>query len=232
MTPTVHFQGQTIEADVFHARTLRAASALRAAGVGEGDCVALMLRNGPLALEVMLAARWLGALWCPINWHFKTDEVNYILSDSGARVFVADRELLAGLGGLTVAGRVLSAPPAPIAAGVVFLRYLYAGVAALLFVAWAMFPERRTFPAAMFLLLAIAAGVWGPRWGGDGPPVEGDAVRMMSWNLRRLWGGPDDGGDATLCAVAAIETVAFHEREWTGGTGESIDHIDELRAQP
>ena len=104
MTPTLHFQGQTIEADVFHARTLRAASALRAAGVGEGDCVALMLRNGPLALEVMLAARWLGALWCPINWHFKTDEVNYILSDSGAKVFIADRELLAGLGALAYPG--------------------------------------------------------------------------------------------------------------------------------
>ena len=104
MTPTLHFQGRTIEADVFHARTLRSASALRAAGVGEGDCVALMLRNGPLALEVMLAARWLGALWCPINWHFKTDEVNYILSDSGAKVFIADRELLAGLGALAYPG--------------------------------------------------------------------------------------------------------------------------------
>lgn len=106
---------------------------------------------------------------------------------------------------LTFAGRALSAPPAFVAAGVVFLPYLYSAVAVLLFVAWAVFPDRRTFPATMFLLLAIAAGIWGPRWGGDGPLVEGDAVRVMSWNLRRLWGGPDDGGDATTCVVSAIE---------------------------
>lgn len=34
--------------------------------------VAIMMRNGPNALEVMLATRWIGAQWCPINWHFKT----------------------------------------------------------------------------------------------------------------------------------------------------------------
>ena len=99
MTPTLHFRGRAIGAATFHERYLRAASALRTAGVGEGDCVALMLRNGPEALEVMLAARWLGALWCPINWHFKADEVRYILADSGARVFIVDTALLAGLGG-------------------------------------------------------------------------------------------------------------------------------------
>jgi hypothetical protein len=73
------------------------------------------------------------------------------------------------------------------------------------FFGWAAFPARRTFPATMFVLLSLAAGIWGPRWGGDGPPVEGDAVRMMSWNLRRLWGGPNDGGDATACVISAIE---------------------------
>jgi long-chain acyl-CoA synthetase len=61
-----------------------------------------MLHNGPLALEVMLAARWIGAQWCPINWHFKTDETAYILSDSGAKVFVCDAALLDGLDGLAL----------------------------------------------------------------------------------------------------------------------------------
>ena len=100
MKPTVDFQGVVCDPEVFFQRYLRAASALRAAGVGEGDVVAMMMRNGPAALEVMLATRWIGALWCPINWHFKTDEVQYILSDSGARVFIADADLLAGLPGL------------------------------------------------------------------------------------------------------------------------------------
>ncbi len=97
MKPTVVFQGQTIDPEQVHARTLRAAQVLQHAGVGEGDVVALMMRNSPLALELMLATRWLGALWCPINWHFKTDEVQYILNDSKARVFVVDADLLPGL---------------------------------------------------------------------------------------------------------------------------------------
>ena len=100
MKPTIEFQGQRIDPEVFFQRYLHAASALRAAGVGEGDVVAMMMRNGPNALEVMLATRWIGAQWCPINWHFKTDEVQYILSDSGAKVFIADADLLNSLHGL------------------------------------------------------------------------------------------------------------------------------------
>ena len=53
------------------------------------------MRNGPTTLEVMLAARSIGALWCPINWHYKSEEVHHILDDSGARVLVVDAALWA-----------------------------------------------------------------------------------------------------------------------------------------
>ena len=43
-----------------------------------------MLYNRPEWLELMLACRRLGAYWCPINWHYKADEVRHILADSGA----------------------------------------------------------------------------------------------------------------------------------------------------
>ena len=97
MKPTVEFQGEQIDAERFFQRYQRAAVALRAAGVGEGDVVALLMRNGTDLLELMLAARWIGALWCPINWHFKADEVQYILNDSAAKVLIADTALLDGL---------------------------------------------------------------------------------------------------------------------------------------
>ena len=97
MKPSLDFEGQHIAAEDFFQRYQRAAVALRAAGVGEGDVVALLMRNGPDLLELMLAARWIGALWCPINWHFKADEVQYILSDSGAKVLIADAALLESL---------------------------------------------------------------------------------------------------------------------------------------
>ena len=97
MKPTLEFEGQHIDAESFFHRYQRAAVALRAAGVGEGDVVAMLMRNGPGLLELMLAARWIGALWCPINWHFKADEVQYILNDSGAKLLIADAVLLDAL---------------------------------------------------------------------------------------------------------------------------------------
>ena len=97
MRPTLVFQGQTIAPEDFEQRWQRSAAALAAAGVREGDVVALLMRNCPEAIELMLATRHLGALWCPVNWHFKHDEVQYILNNSGAKVLIADATLLAAL---------------------------------------------------------------------------------------------------------------------------------------
>ncbi len=56
--------------------------------------VALMLRNEPVVLELMLATRWIGARWCMINTHLKSDEVSHILRDSGAKVLVVHADLV------------------------------------------------------------------------------------------------------------------------------------------
>lgn len=100
MRPTIVFKGQAIAPDEFGRRVLCSAAALRSAGVGDGDVVAMLMYNSPEAMEIMVAARHLGAQWCPVNWHYKTDEVRFILADSGAKVFVADAMLLAALDGL------------------------------------------------------------------------------------------------------------------------------------
>jgi long-chain acyl-CoA synthetase len=96
MRPTVVFEGRVEPPEVFFERYRRSAAALEAAGVREGDVVALMLPNSPAMLELTLATRWIGALWCPINWHLKALEVAQILADSEARVFIVDERLLAG----------------------------------------------------------------------------------------------------------------------------------------
>src|SRR4249919_61889 len=100
MRPTIVFEGQTLAPDDFEQRWRRSASMLRSAGVGDGDVVALLMLNCPEAIEIMFAARHLGAQWCPLNWHFKTDEAQFILADSGAKILIADAALLAGLAGL------------------------------------------------------------------------------------------------------------------------------------
>ena len=97
MRPTIVFQGQVLAPDDFEQRFLRSAAALQDSGVRDGDVVALLMRNCPEAIELMLATRHLGAQWCPVNWHFKTDEVQYILDNSGAKVFIADADLLTAL---------------------------------------------------------------------------------------------------------------------------------------
>ena len=104
MKPSVVFEGRTEEAEVFFQRYQRSAAALRALGVGDGDVVALLLRNGPAMLELTLATRWIGALWCPINWHYRSAEVAQILADSGARILIAHADLLDRLDSLDLEG--------------------------------------------------------------------------------------------------------------------------------
>ena len=76
------------------ARVRRAASGFAALGIGPGDCVALLLRNDFPFLEASLAAGMLGGYAVPINWHWKPEEVGYLLRDCEARVVVAHDDLL------------------------------------------------------------------------------------------------------------------------------------------
>lgn len=104
---------------------------------------------------------------------------------------------------LAVLGRTLRAPPAPLAVAVTFLPYLYGGLAVNLLLGWFAFPARRTMVVGLAVIAAAAASLWGPRWSSAAPETGAD-VRVMSWNLRRLWGGPGDGGDAISCAIRGI----------------------------
>jgi long-chain acyl-CoA synthetase len=76
-------------------RLRRVASGLRGLGVEAGDCIAILMRNDIAFLEASFAAQTLGAYAVPINWHFKADEIDYILADSGAKVLFAHADLLA-----------------------------------------------------------------------------------------------------------------------------------------
>ena len=95
MNGRLHFDGREIPQALFDDAVLRAAGGLERLGVREDDVVCLMLRNVPAYLEAILAARRLGAYTCPVNWHFKADEAGWILRDSGARVLIAQSDLLA-----------------------------------------------------------------------------------------------------------------------------------------
>ncbi len=77
-------------------RTERARRAVRGfldMGVGDGDSVALFLRNDIAVLDASLAAAALGALAVPINWHYTEDEAGYVLNDCAAKVLVVHADL-------------------------------------------------------------------------------------------------------------------------------------------
>jgi long-chain acyl-CoA synthetase len=68
----------------------RFARALDAAGVPARGGVAALLPNAPEMLFAYRGASWSGRRWTPICWHWKPDEVRYVVLDSEARAFVAD----------------------------------------------------------------------------------------------------------------------------------------------
>lgn len=70
------------------ARANRASNAMTEQGVGPGDAVVTVLRNGLDALTMMLASYQLGVYHVPVNWHYTAEEIDYIVADCGAKLVV------------------------------------------------------------------------------------------------------------------------------------------------
>ena len=88
------FEGREISYGALDACASALAAALKANGVGRGDCVALYLPNIPAFMLAYLAGQKAGAIVVSVNSMFKLDEVKYILNDSGAKVVFTTAELL------------------------------------------------------------------------------------------------------------------------------------------
>lgn len=66
-------------------RAARVAGGLAAQGVGRGDRVAIRLGNGNDWAYAFFGVQMVGAVAVPVNTRFSESEVEYVLSDSGAR---------------------------------------------------------------------------------------------------------------------------------------------------
>lgn len=85
-------------------RAARIASLLTAHHVGQGDTVAILVRNDILFVEAMQAIQRLGAYSVPVNWHFKLEEILHVLTDSGAKIIICHADLAVPLEGLLEPG--------------------------------------------------------------------------------------------------------------------------------
>ena len=65
----------------------RIAHGLRALGLAQGDCVALVMENCAEFFQINLAVTQIGLYMTPINNHLTGPEIAYIVQDSGAKVF-------------------------------------------------------------------------------------------------------------------------------------------------
>ncbi|MFI7616486.1 AMP-binding protein [Nonomuraea terrae] len=98
-------------------RVNQASNGLTSRGAGQGDCVVTVLKNGLDFLTMMLATYQIGAYLVPVNWHYTTEEIDYIISDCGAKVVISPDTLTVGE---LVAGQP-STPPAHRRAGSMML---------------------------------------------------------------------------------------------------------------
>lgn len=94
MTATVCFEDTEIAPEELDARARKLAGGLAALGMREGDVVAVLLRNDPVYVDIILACRIGGFSYCPVNWHFTPSEIGYILEDCGARAVIGHADLL------------------------------------------------------------------------------------------------------------------------------------------
>lgn len=94
--PCLTLAGETLSFRELDVRASRVASALAAHGVGLGDRVAIIARNGPTQFELFFGCAKAGAICLPINWRLAPREIAGILGDSTPALLIVE-EALQGL---------------------------------------------------------------------------------------------------------------------------------------
>ncbi len=76
----------------FNDRVNQVIHLLRGRGLGAGDTIAVMSGNRRELFEVVVAAAHASMIVVPVNWHWVSEELAYVLGDSDARaIFVEDQ---------------------------------------------------------------------------------------------------------------------------------------------
>lgn len=86
--------GETVSFGQLEARANQGAHVLRAAGVAQGDHIAILMENRREFMEVCFAADRAGIYYTTASTHLTTEEIAYILSDCGAKLLIASDRYL------------------------------------------------------------------------------------------------------------------------------------------
>ena len=104
--PALIHGDRVIDWATFDARTNSLARAMLASGLTTGDRVAVLARNIPEYIEVAAAIFKARLTYVNINYRYTTAEIDYVLSDSGAKSLFFQAEF-AGVAGPLLAGLTL-----------------------------------------------------------------------------------------------------------------------------
>jgi carnitine-CoA ligase len=81
----------------------RFAGTLAEGGLSVGDRVALICSNRIAFIQIFLGCAWLGAVVVPVNTASRGPQLQHILSNSGARVLIVERDFIGNLGHVNLA---------------------------------------------------------------------------------------------------------------------------------
>ncbi len=88
------FEGKRITYTQLAQKVNKLANALTRLGVKKGDRIAFLQVNCPECLEVYFAAAKIGAIYVPLNFRAKEDELDYLLGHSETQVIFAGKRYL------------------------------------------------------------------------------------------------------------------------------------------
>ena len=106
--PFIVHEGRTWSWQEFHDLTSRLAHVLAARGIRRGDRVAVMARNSPAHVQMLLALARLGAIMVPVNPEFGVTEARYVMHHAGVAAVACSAEVLAAA--LEAADGILPVP--------------------------------------------------------------------------------------------------------------------------
>ena len=93
------FRGEEIAYAAFDERIRLVGGWLASRGIGADDVVAVLMKNSAAFLDIAFAVSHIGAIFLPINYRLASDEIAYIVENSGARVLIANEEFAANAAG-------------------------------------------------------------------------------------------------------------------------------------
>ena len=90
----IFFEGQSWTYEQFSRRVIRLANAFKGMGLEKNDRVAVLNVNCPQYVEAYFAAAKLGAIFVPLNFRAKSEELTHMLMDAGAKILMAGSRYL------------------------------------------------------------------------------------------------------------------------------------------